>query len=181
MLSQLTLVYIKIDIDIIRNWIHIQLFISFFFQKMGSREARIPRIYLNVILVVNAIALAGCSVIPEKVAKDLDKPTEEALQVRNCIDIIWMHQLYSSTFRYSNLYGCKLLILSHYFILCLSLFFSLSVECNFYLKCTEICRTKTFDPFLSYYDLLKFSCENIQQFSNWTIKKVVPMGIATFY
>ena len=55
---------------------------------MSSREARIPRIYLNVVLVVNAIALAGCSVIPGKVAMDLDKPTEEALQVRNCNDII---------------------------------------------------------------------------------------------
>ena len=66
---------------------------------MSSREARIPRIYLNVILFVNAIALAGCSVIPGKVAKDLDKPTEEAFEVRNCIDNIRMYQLYFKSYR----------------------------------------------------------------------------------
>ena len=55
---------------------------------MSSREALTPRVYLNLILVVNAIALARCSVIPGKVPKDLDKPTEEALQVSYIIDII---------------------------------------------------------------------------------------------
>ena len=55
---------------------------------MSSREALTPRVYLNLILVVNAIALAGCSVIPEKVAEKLDKPTEEALQVSYIINII---------------------------------------------------------------------------------------------
>ena len=54
---------------------------------MSSREALTPRVYLNLILVVNAIALAGCSVIPGKVSKDLDKPTEEALQVSYIINI----------------------------------------------------------------------------------------------